>query len=176
MSQCHRCGEIDGEVDADAIGSQDIRYLLHLAQVLLREHLRRRIDIIQHRAVDTDGRIGTGIVTYQLFVEVEPLEDTLPCIAPLDRPVQVIPVVQQSQFEFRTLCPVDDRHVRGLQAQCLISPIEQSYVMTCRDYQQLVGAVEGESLVVGQGRVYAQHDAVSLEIVLQFLLGDVDGL
>ena len=52
VTQSHRGGEVDAEEDLDAIGTQDIGYLLHLFQIGCGEHFRRSIDIVQHGTVD----------------------------------------------------------------------------------------------------------------------------
>ena len=171
ITECHRGGEIDGEEDADTIRTQDVGYLLHLTQILLREHLGRCIDIIEHRTVDTDGGIGTCIVADELLVQVKPLEDAVAGIAAFDTAVEIIPMVEQTQLKEGLLCLVIDATVGSLQAQHLISTIQQSDVMAGGNHELVVASSNRKTVIVGQGGVDAQHNVRPLEIVFQFTLG-----
>ena len=62
LAERHGCGEIDGEVDADAVGAQQVGNLPHLVQILWGQHLWRCVHVVQHRAVDADGGIGARIL------------------------------------------------------------------------------------------------------------------
>ena len=90
-----RC-EVDGEIDADAIGAQLVGYRLGLLQTLRGEGLRLGIHIVEYRTVDTDGGTGTCIHLHTDRIGIE--EDTLSCKATLHRAVGVIPVVQDTQI------------------------------------------------------------------------------
>ena len=89
-----RC-EVDGEIDADAIGAQLVGYRLGLLQTLRGEGLRLGIHIVEHRTVDTDGGTGTCIHLHTGWIGIE--EDALSCKATLHGAVGIIPVVQDAQ-------------------------------------------------------------------------------
>ena len=113
----HRRGEVYRQVDLDAIGAQDICYLLYLIKIEGRKHLGRRIYIVEHGTVDTDRGVGTCIfpderhvdgfglplvaVPSRLRVFQRP-EDAASGIAALYRTVQIVPMVQQTEFIVRS--------------------------------------------------------------------------
>ena len=198
VAQCHGACEVDAQEDADAIGPKDVGNRLHLLQIVGGEDLRRGVHVVQHGAVDADGRVGACVLADALFVEMEPLEDALARIAALDAPVEVVPVVEQAQGEGRTLGLVDVLSVKShpwsnaarvedvgvLQSQQLVGAVEQAPVgagidgglVASRASQLLAGGHDAVALVELQALVEHQlHLVAQLPAVSEFAAGDVDG-
>ena len=62
LAECHGCGEVDAQEDADAIGAQQVGYLAHLLQIGRGQHLGRGVDVVEHGTVDADGGVGAGVI------------------------------------------------------------------------------------------------------------------
>ena len=89
-------GEVDGEVDTDAVGAQLVGDGLRLLQTLCRECLRLGIHIVEHGAVDADRGIGAGVHPDAFRIGIE--EDALSGKAAFHGAVGVIPVVEDAEF------------------------------------------------------------------------------
>ena len=153
IAKCHWCGEIDREIDANAVRAQQIGNLSDLVEVFTRQHLRRSVDIVEHRTIDADRGIGACILMKQCFIEVEPLEDTLSCIATFDASVKIVPVVEHSQTKPWVLFHVVHVALCGLTTQYVVSAIEQTDVASGTYHDTVFIAIDGKTLVVCKGRV-----------------------
>ena len=127
----HGRGEVHRQVYLDAVGSQDIGYLLHLVEVDGRKHLRRGVHVVEHRTVDADTGIGTGVGLDEFGVDglgfpqvavpsglrvFQGPEDTESGITALNAAVEVVPMVQDPVFEERLLCLSSDNGHRAVLA------------------------------------------------------------
>ena len=164
-----RC-EIDGEIDHYAIGAQHVGNALRLHEMALRERLGLGVDIVEHRAVDTDRRIGPCIHYHPLRVRIE--EDAPTGESPLDGSVGIVPMVENAQCVGRLFGDIEvgTRRTRLLQAQQMISPVEQSRLACRSDDRILTLRLDG----VGIGRhvtLFFQRDRSPLPEGLQLRHG-----
>ena len=97
--------EVDGEIDADAIGTQLVGNTLCLLQALGRECLRFGIYVVENGTIDTDGSIGTSIHFHAFRIGIE--EDAFASKATLHRSIRIVPVVQDAQVIERLLLDVE---------------------------------------------------------------------
>ena len=70
VTQGHGRSEVNREVGLDAVRAQYVSYLLDGQQIGCCQHLRRGIDIIEHRTVNAYRGIGTGILLNDLRFEI----------------------------------------------------------------------------------------------------------
>ena len=89
-------GEVDGEIDADAVGTQLVGNGLRLLQTLCGEGFGLGVDVVEHGAVDADRRIGAGVDLEPFRIGIE--EDALSRKTALDGAIGVVPVVQDAEF------------------------------------------------------------------------------
>ena len=162
--------EIDRQVDPNAIGAEHVGNALRLHEMALRERLRFGIDIVEHRAVDTDRGIGPRIHFHPLRVRIE--EDASTGESPLDGAVGIVPMIEDAQCVGRLLGDIEvgTRCTRLLQAQQMISPVEQPRLACRRDDRTLSLRLDG----VGVGRqvpLFFQRDRSSLPKSLQLRHG-----
>ena len=99
-----RC-EVDGKIDADAVGAQLVGDALCLLQTLRREYLGLGIHVVEHRSVDTHRGIGAGVHfhTYRIGIQ----KDAFSRKAAFYGAVGVVPVVQDAQVVERLLADVE---------------------------------------------------------------------
>src|SRR3546814_6781490 len=55
-------GEIDRQPHLDAIGPEDVRERRRLRDEARRQHVRRGVDVVEHRAVDADRGVGARVI------------------------------------------------------------------------------------------------------------------
>ena len=100
-SQCHGGGEVNAQIDLDAIGAQQVCYLAYLPQIGCGQHAWRGVDVVEYRTVDAYRSIGQRIVLDMRGIKV-PIRmptDTLTGITSFDSSVEIIPMVQQPVLE-----------------------------------------------------------------------------
>ena len=54
--------EVDGQVNLDAPGAQDVGNFLYLLYIYACKYLGRGIDVVEYRAVDADGGACLGVL------------------------------------------------------------------------------------------------------------------
>ena len=170
LFQCHGCGEVDRQIHLDMVRAQDVGNLLHLLEIRSCQHLGRRIDIVQHCAIDTYRGIGTSIFLNQFRVESGNLtvlclpKDALASIATLNTAVEVVPMVQQAQV-VHGMC----LHI-GIATQQSIGTIQQTSLTTGRECT----AIKTIAIIIGHGGIELQGDVLSLIIGFQLLFGNLN--
>ena len=170
----HRRAEVDGEVHLDTVGAQDVGNILYLIYINGSEHLRRSIDVVQHRTVDAYRGVGTGVVLDQFAVDwlglplvwrapglrvLQGPEDAQSGIAAFNRAIKVIPVVQDAQF-------VERLRGASLAAQQGVGAVHQSLL----GLGAHGAAADDVALVVADRRVDHQL-CLAAAIVLAQLVG-----
>ena len=93
----NRRAEPGGEVHADAVGTKLVGQRRHFAQVVGRQDERAGIDVVEHGAVEPDRRERACIIAVTPVAhlgQVIPVPKGKTGIAALDKPVEVVPVVQ----------------------------------------------------------------------------------
>ena len=167
-------GEVDGQIDANTIGTQLVGNTLGLLQTLGGECLRLGVHIVEHRTVDTHRRIGTGVHLHPLRGRIQ--KDALTREATLHRTVGIIPVVQDTQVVEGLLR--DIQMVHGLikinpvlcdllQAQQVVGTVEQSCIVRSRDYGLPPQTLDGVA-IFGQALLSFQNHRSALPVGLQF--------
>ncbi len=99
-----RRAEAGAEIDADAVGPEDVGERRGLRQIRRREAGRVGIDIGQHRAVDADRGVGARVVRVAgiaVLGQLVPVPEREAGVAALDRAVQVVPVVEHAMPDAR---------------------------------------------------------------------------
>ena len=111
--------EVGREVDADAVGAKHRRNRRGLLQVGARQRPRVGIDVVEDGPVDPDRRVGAGVVAQARVDRAGqpgPVPERAAGIAPLDRAVEVVPVVEQTQRDARPLDEIErGNRLPGLQ-------------------------------------------------------------
>ena len=131
IAQRHWRSEVDRQVHLDMIRAQNVGYLLHLLQIRSRQHLGRRVDVVQYRTVNTDRGVSASVLLNELSIESYKLvvfcfpEDTLARITTLNASVEVVPMVQQAQVVHGVRLHI---HVTAQQG---VGAIEQTSLTTC---------------------------------------------
>ncbi|OPZ79611.1 MAG: hypothetical protein BWY77_01325 [bacterium ADurb.Bin431] len=99
LPQLRGGGELDGEVDAHPPGAEHVGDRLHPLEVGVREDLRGRVHVVDHRAVDPDRGVGPGVfdvARIEAVGQLLPIPERAARIAAFDGAVEVIPVVEES--------------------------------------------------------------------------------
>ncbi len=100
-----RRAEFGREIDAHAIAPEHSGHGRRLTQIGLRKALGACVDVIDHRAVDPDRRIGPRVLVVagvKLPRRDVPVPEGAPGIASLHRAIQVVPMVQQPEAQLGT--------------------------------------------------------------------------
>ena len=137
----HWGGEVNRQIDLDAVRTENIGNLLYLIKIYSAEHLWRGVHIVQHRTIDANGGVSAGIFLDQTgiyglrLVTVKVPENTESGIAAFYAAIKVVPMVQNPIFEEWFL----DNSCLLTPVSCLLSPqqricpIEQSTLATSTD-------------------------------------------
>ena len=150
-------GEVDGEIHPDAVWAQLVGNAFRLLQTLVRECLRLRVHIVQHRTVDAYRGIGAGIHLHALGVGIQ--EDTLTRKTTLAGAVGVVPVVQNAQVEERPFADVEPRGrlSRLLQSEQVVGTVEQSCIGGSGNHRLLALALDGIAVVGNSLLPFQRH-------------------
>ena len=167
-----RRGEVDGEIDADAVGPQLVGDGLSLLQTGGRECLRFGVHIVEHGAIDAHRGIGTGVHLHAFRVGIQ--EDAMSGKAALDGTVGVVPMVQDAQVVERflldvkifTITVVCTRLPRMFQSQQVVGAVEQAGIGRCRNCNLAIMIFDGIA-VAGYALLLLQHDRIALPVGLQ---------
>ena len=105
-AQLHGGGKVDREIHLDAVRTEYVCQSLYLFQIFGGKDFRRSIYIVQHRCIDSDGGIGTGIS----FISVGeragqffPVPERFAGITALNAAVEVVPMVENTEVIGRIL-------------------------------------------------------------------------
>ena len=102
FAQCHWRCEVDAQVNLDAIRAQQVSINLHRVEILLCEHLRRSVHVVQNCAVNAKRGISTGVSCDYLGVDGSCIpEDAVARISAFNRAVEVVPMIEKANAESR---------------------------------------------------------------------------
>ena len=133
-----RGAEARGEVDADPVGPEDPRERRGLGEVLREEARRVRVDVREDGAVDADRGVRArvvGVAGVEVVRQLVPVPEREARVPALDRPVQVVPVVQHPEPGPGGLGDRQalDRLVRLQQPQEVEDAVQHAHVGVRRD-------------------------------------------
>ncbi len=92
------------QIDLDTVGPEDFGYGFGLLQIGSGQTIGLGVDIVEHHAIDADRCLGAGIIGQARIDEIgqpPPVEDRGAGIAALDRAIEIIPVVDDAELDFR---------------------------------------------------------------------------
>ena len=153
------------KIDLDAVRPENARQRRHLRQIGGLVDAQVGIHIVQHRAVDADGGVGTGIIGIALVQsgQLRPVPQRQAGIAALRGAVEIIPVVEQAQLALGRIG--DGEAGQGLarlqQAQIGKNTMQHTDIAVARDDRDLVAfrhdAADRIAFVAGSGEVQFQR-------------------
>ncbi len=144
-------GELPGrrearrQEDADAVRPQHVGQRRGLLQPRLGEHLRARVDVVEHRGVDAQRGVGARVVHVARRLDVgerPPVPDRLARVAALHRAIEVVPVIEHAPAHLGRGRLVQARQVRAhlRVAQPGEAAMEQAAVGVGRDERDRMAA------------------------------------
>ncbi len=133
LAQLGGGGELDREVDPDPPGAQHVGNGLHPLEVGVREHLRGRVHVVDHRAVDPDRGVGPTVFGPELPVPLRDgqrlpsaaPEDGAAAVPPLHAAVRVVPVVEDAALVSGVRHPLPGRPPGPLPAEQVVDAVEE---------------------------------------------------
>ena len=98
--------ELGRQVDGDAVRAEGGRQRGHLGQIGARQNLGVGVDVVEHDAVDADGRIGAGVIGVTFRERPRqgaPLPERFAGVSALDAAVEVVPVIEDATLDLGRL-------------------------------------------------------------------------
>ena len=106
----HRRGEVGAEIHSHAVRPPYIGERGDFAQIVRRQNVRVGIDVIDDRAVDSEGGAGTRIIRVaraEFSRQIIPLPHRAPGVTTFDCSVGIVPMIHQPKLKRGTFCDVE---------------------------------------------------------------------